>query len=358
MKEEFEDKEFYNPVGVGRTWAEWSTDPKIKRLKGFLRNDLLVRTEVSMIYGPGGSGKSYLSWYIGICVASKLPLHHMSTTQGRVLVLSEEMPPSVVATRCKLMLNEASAASLQDRFVIAALSSFDFSKSAMASQKKLEKMIQEHRSELVFIDSLADVHSGEENSNQEMGVVMRNIRAVARITGSHISVIHHMGKVGDDGVDKGHRGASVMKDVCETQIEVRPIGKNGEPRSLIKFKKARHVAGRLPGSFEFATDEDTTRMINIADEEETPIPKPGLVFSTGEHQMSDAEERLILKIRDTIKTLADSYEDRQVPSTILMEMMIRLGSTERKVMQAMKKAKSMGLVVSTSGGRKVALPGA
>lgn len=354
MKDEFE--ELYNPVGVARTWHEWATDNQIRRLSGFLRDDVFVRTEMSMIYGQGGSGKSYLTMYIGICVAMGLPVYNMPTKKGRVLFLSEEMPHQVIHARCRTMLREDSAKEMGENFSIACQLGFDFSDQIILSQRKLEKIIKETKSELVFIDALADIHTASENDNSEMGKVMKSIRAVARSTGACIVVIHHMGKPGLDGETRGARGASVMKDACETQMEVRPIGKSGEPRSLVQFKKTRHVIGRIPGSFEFAQEEDPERQVNVAGDGEPSLIKPGVIFTVSGHKDRSITDTMIRMVRDIVAELAKGYEDHQVPSPVLMDRMVQDGASKKKVIEAVQRAVSVGLIVRLAGGRKLCIP--
>jgi hypothetical protein len=346
----------YNPIDVSRTWEDWATDTNIRRLRGLLRDDVFVRTELSMIYGPGGSGKSYLAKYIGICVAMGFQVHNMRTVPGRVLFLSEEMPHQVIHQRCQRMLSKESAQALGDRFHIRCQSEFDFSERILASQKKLEAIINEIRAELVFIDCLADIHHADENSNSAMGVVMKSIRAVARITGACIIVVHHMGKPGEDGVSRGARGASVMKDTCESMVMVKPIGKKGEPRSLVQFEKARHVVGRIPAPFEFVQEEDQTRMVLVSDPGEPEIMKSGIVFTTSDHKDYSAEDRSIRRVKELVGLMLSEYPDNRVPAGVVKDQLIKEGSSEKKAKETIRRAKAVGVVVALDAGRFLCLP--
>ncbi len=57
---------------------------------------------------------------------------------------------------------------------------------------------------LVVIDTLAAAFSGDENSAQDIGKLIKTLKGVARRTGAHVAVAHHVGK--DPG--KGGRGSS------------------------------------------------------------------------------------------------------------------------------------------------------
>ena len=303
-------EEFYNPIGVTRTWDEWANDRQLVRPRGFVRDDILVRTEVSMIFGQSGAGKSFFATLLGLHIARGFPLHKLKTTKGRIHLFSQEMTPAAVRQRCNLMLPQESGAILADSFVISAQTELHFKTDMLNSQKLLIREIKAAKTEFVIIDSLADVVEGaDENSNQEMGSMMRGIRSVARATGAHIMMIHHKGKAGQDGVDRGHRGASVLRDVCEATIEIKNIGgPNGRPISLVTFQKTRHATSAAPAPFTFEMIE-TDRMINIADQlDPGPVMRRAVDFEFGDVKASKSSkiDTLLRKTREAVGRLADS----------------------------------------------------
>jgi hypothetical protein len=75
----------------------------------------------------------------------------------------------------------------------------------------------------VLIDSLSRVKGGrQENSNDDMGdLFIRIEQEVARPTKAAIVLLHHTGKLGNDGQHRGARGASAIIDVVRDAIEIR-----------------------------------------------------------------------------------------------------------------------------------------
>ena len=70
---------------------------------------------------------------------------------------------------------------------------------------------------LIVIDTLArSMGTGDENSAQDMGRVIRAIDQIRTKTGAHVMLIHHVGK----DSTKGARGSSSLRGAVDTEIEL------------------------------------------------------------------------------------------------------------------------------------------
>jgi hypothetical protein len=216
--------------------------------EGLLAGRALVRQTVNLLLGEGGSGKSWIALALARCAVLSQKLGHLDVTPGRVLFLSEEMTDGDIRDRVRDLFTEAELASIPGRFRIRC-------RSGIAADTKpgleaLRRLIEEEGCpDYVFIDSLVDIHSKDENSNSEMGPVFRGLRdLVATPTNSAVTVIHHAGKPGEflKGSNRS-RGASVIRDICSDVILVECKAEDG-PRT-IKFAKCRHGGSRAPKTF-------------------------------------------------------------------------------------------------------------
>lgn len=70
---------------------------------------------------------------------------------------------------------------------------------------------------LVVVDTLAaGFGSGNENSPDDMGAFLPNIRRLCAGTSAHVMIVHHTGK----DAERGARGHSALRAAVDTEIEV------------------------------------------------------------------------------------------------------------------------------------------
>ncbi len=89
---------------------------------------------------------------------------------------------------------------------------------------------------LVVVDTLARaLMGGDENSGQDMGMIVRHADALRYATGAHANFIHHSGK----DLAKGARGHSSLRAAVDTEIEVTKD--DGADYSIVKVVKQREM---------------------------------------------------------------------------------------------------------------------
>ncbi len=89
---------------------------------------------------------------------------------------------------------------------------------------------------LVVVDTLARaLMGGDENSGQDMGMIVRHADALRYATGAHANFIHHSGK--DQA--RGARGHSSLRAAVDTEIEV--MKDPGADFSTVKVVKQREM---------------------------------------------------------------------------------------------------------------------
>ena len=114
---------------------------------------------------------------------------------------------------------------------------------------------------LIVIDTLARAMAGgEENSGQDMGVLVHHGDMIKAVTGAHICFVHHSGK------DKalGARGHSSLRAAVDTEIEVSRG--EGDNYSTVKVVKQREMDTKDPAYFRL---QPVTLGINKYNEEVT-----------------------------------------------------------------------------------------
>lgn len=189
---------------------------------------LLTVGDGSMLYGDSNSGKTFLAIDLACAVARGVDWHGRRVEQGLVMYVASESPGSV---RGRLQAYQQHHGCKVPNFAIVQspldLFSDDIDTQALidAAQKLQEVTGQPVR--LIVGDTLARLSAGaNENSGQDMGLVVQRFDRIRRETGAHFLMIHHSGKAAAAGA----RGWSGIRAAVDTEIEVTdaPTGRCAE----------------------------------------------------------------------------------------------------------------------------------
>jgi hypothetical protein len=196
----------------------------------WLIEKLVSRGSVSVFYGEGGSKKTYSMLSLAVCAARGNNWLNFQTKPCRVLIIDEESGEERLSLRLAATLRGAFAG---ENTPIEFVSLGGFKLDNKNDELVLLQEIIARKIELVIIDALADVMSGDENSKQETQPVFNALRRLAEKTHAAIIVIHHSNKVG------GYRGSTVIKNSCDLLINV----KSEEQSAFVNFKSEKNRDG-------------------------------------------------------------------------------------------------------------------
>ena len=128
-------------------------------------------------------------------IARGLLVHQFTTRRANCLLLSEELNRASILRRMTKLWSREEAAEIEDGFRVRYDSNLDFYSRTLESQKRLERIWKDQdKPDILAIDALSYIHHGNENSNQDMGLVFGSIKDVAKNCGFHAPIIHHTGK--------------------------------------------------------------------------------------------------------------------------------------------------------------------
>jgi hypothetical protein len=174
--------------------------------------NLLPETGVALIYGPTGSGKTFLSLDLvasiigGVCWGRS----ELIVRRGRVMYVAAEGPGG--------FRNRVEALKKEDRdmsglFVIPVAPQ-------ITSDQLVDDLIRAIRevggTDVIVLDTLSQVTSGIDENSSEMGAA---IRAAARLREAFNCLVVFIGHTGKEQ-SKGHRGWSGVIAAVDTAIEV------------------------------------------------------------------------------------------------------------------------------------------
>lgn len=195
-------------------------------VKGFL-----PKAQSGILFGPSGSGKSFLTFDMCAAIARGLEFWNgRRITKGRVVYLVAE---GVAGFRQRLKAYRAEHGvdtSEIDMMIIAGVVPNVLDEGSVARLKKDLKTFGPF--DLIVFDTFARVTAGaNENSGEQMSMAIQNCEEIGRSCGAMTLLVHHSGK--DDS--KGSRGWSGLMSAVDVELEVKR-DKHGDQRSVTSSK--------------------------------------------------------------------------------------------------------------------------
>lgn len=205
----------------------WSLDELMKLPPPeWLVKGLIPRAELIVVFGPPGSGKSFLSYDIGCAVVRGHPwgFTNAKVKQGKVVYVFAE-GASGARHRGEAYCRKYGAGSVP-LAIIERPNLFGEKDPAL-----LAKKIKDHGgADLIIIDTLNAASPGaDENSGRDMTQILDHCRLLHKHTGATVVLVHHSGK----DASKGARGWSGLKASADAEIE---IARNGDYRTATVSK--------------------------------------------------------------------------------------------------------------------------
>jgi hypothetical protein len=193
------------------------TDLEVEQLLPieWLLHDMLPEGSVSVLYGRGGRGKSFLAVDWALCIAAGESWFGHPVKQGSVVYIAAE---GARGLRTRMLAwkqhRNRSGCSLPLFVLPDAVQLLD----ADDQETLLHAVDDLHaRPVLIVIDTLAKCTAGaDENSGQEIGRALAAATIIARTTQAHILLVHHATK--SDG--SGPRGHSRLYDDVDTVLHL------------------------------------------------------------------------------------------------------------------------------------------
>lgn len=223
----------------------------------------LIAGTVGVLAAPGGAGKSIFALQAAADVATGADTLGIGiAASGPVLLIAAEDPIPVLGLRLQALMRSlpANAQSLlmSKLDVMPALTlGIDLYSAGVDWLPLLAERGVGCR--LIVIDTLSRTHTGDENSRQDAGRVMRHLERLADETGAAVLLLHHVGKAsvlnGQGNAQQAVRGASTWVDEARwvaylhgpSDDDVRALGiVESERRRYIRFGVSKLNYGEPP----------------------------------------------------------------------------------------------------------------
>jgi len=188
--------------------------PPIEWAVGQGDDGLITAHGLSMIYGPPGSGKSFISLDMALCQAHGIDWQGIETKQGDVLYIAGEGVGGL-GKRVKAW-KSTHGLGTSGHFHMLPLAV------NMRDQGEVEKLIRSidrlgRKWTAVYIDTLARAMLGaDENSSTETGLVISAADAIRNHVQCAVVFVHHSGKQ----IERGSRGSSAILGALDASVVV------------------------------------------------------------------------------------------------------------------------------------------
>ncbi|WP_439604997.1 AAA family ATPase [Shinella sp.] len=195
----------------------------------WLVDGLIPQSNVTLLSGDGGTGKSLLVLQLAFSVATGSPWLGYKVPRGNVLFVSAEDEPDEIHRRLACIV-EAEGKSFSDLFALDILSLAErgaiFAKSKKSDEGKLaitklynkfEEWVDMLRPTLIVLDTLADFYAGDENNRAETREFVSMLRRVGIKCSSAIVVLSHPSQQGMTS-GAGTSGSTAWSNSCRSRL--------------------------------------------------------------------------------------------------------------------------------------------
>ena len=175
--------------------------------------DVLPKADLAMIYGESGVGKSFVALDMGFAIATGTDWADKKTEKETVIWIAAEAAGSMVVRTRAYAHEKGIQLENADLWVIGETPALMNTEDAVA----LTEAIKQKEPGLIIVDTLAAASMGaNENSGEDMNIVMGACRMLHAQTGALVLLVHHTGK----DLSRGARGWSGLKAAMHTEILV------------------------------------------------------------------------------------------------------------------------------------------
>lgn len=181
---------------------------------GWVIKSVIPQAELGILYGPSGSGKSFLMLDLAMSIARGIPWRDARVTQGRVAYIVAEGRGGFRKRIRAYGLHHAIDLHQVPMSVMETAPNFLQADDVKAVMKAVEAS---QGASVVIVDTFAKVTPGaNENAGEDMGKALDNCRRIAEATGALVILVHHTGK----DIDRGARGWSGIRAAADFEAEV------------------------------------------------------------------------------------------------------------------------------------------
>ncbi|MGB4498843.1 MAG: HipA family kinase [Methylococcaceae bacterium] len=209
----------------------------------WLIDGLIEQSDLGLIFGASGGGKSFVVLDMAYCIAAGIPYHGRATKKTGVLYVCGE-GHSGLQKRIKAIHIDKGCAELPNIHITTVPAAFIDENSAIAIQNTIKAI---GNIGVVFVDTFhRNLGNGDENSAKDIAKFLQNIDLYLRSIGVAVIPVHHSG---NDSTSGRSRGSSSIRAAMDVEYEVK---KDADSEVItVTNTKMKNFEQPKPFSFKF-----------------------------------------------------------------------------------------------------------
>ena len=178
----------------------------------WLISGVLTVGSQAVLFGPSGSGKSFVGLDIGLSIATSQPWQGLKVRQGPVAYIVAEGGHGI-GRRAEAWIQQRGLAPIDDMF-------FVLEPVQLRDPVHIKGLLHQINARsmypvLIVFDTLARCFvDGEENSAKDVGVVVHHAGGLQRATGASVLILHHTGRA----AQHQERGSTALRGAADVMI--------------------------------------------------------------------------------------------------------------------------------------------
>ncbi|NBV72174.1 MAG: hypothetical protein EBR60_09085 [Burkholderiaceae bacterium] len=175
---------------------------------------ILPSSGLAAIYGPSGSGKTFLALDLIMAIACQSDWFGHKVKNAPVTYVGLEGKGGINNRIQAWCIKNPSLTPSNFKII---LDNFDLMKASNVDELAKAIIAAQMYQGVIVIDTLNQASpAADENSSQDMGVIIKHLKLLQEMTGGLVLIIHHTGK----NTSQGLRGHSSLKAALDANIEV------------------------------------------------------------------------------------------------------------------------------------------
>lgn len=183
----------------------------------WLVEDLLPAAGFSVLFGPSGTGKSFLALDWSLCVAAGLQWYGQDVNRGGVVYIAAEGVAGLYRRISAWLHARHQDAPDTIRFLGSAI---NFLEPVQLQRAKTAIGQLDQAPALIVVDTMArSMTGGDENAARDVGQFIHAVDQLRAAHGAAALIVHHTGKDGED-----ERGSSALRAAADAMLALKPDG--------------------------------------------------------------------------------------------------------------------------------------
>lgn len=274
----------------------------------YLVKGLFDRGQMIVLWGPPGSGKTFCALSMAAHIGAGKHWASRRVKRGKVLYVCAESTRKRLENRARALVNRFPELSDSELYLVPLtldlLQGNEDILSVCAAAKALQDVA------LIVVDTLAVTFGGgDENSPEDMGRYVSNMKAIKDTTGAAVLIVHHCGK--DEA--RGMRGHSSLLGALDGELAVeRPDPKQPRIFKAGKLREGESFCDLFTFDLEVTElgvdpDGDLVTTCVVVPNGVGPVvrrPKPGVMLTLLQRLEDDAKKGSVAWTEKEVRELA------------------------------------------------------